>query len=136
MAAFVLDASAIIRYLDDEPGAERVEAILKLATRGTVQVYLSAIQWGEIAGNLRRRYGAADQRRFLDAALPTELQIEPATAERAMRAAELKVDRKIAYADAFALGLALEKPESVLVTADYGFKAVEELTRIEFLPPK
>jgi hypothetical protein len=32
--------------------------------------------------------------------------------------------------------LAAGSPECVLVTTDFGFKAVEELIRIEFLPQK
>jgi hypothetical protein len=46
------------------------------------------------------------------------------------------VDRKISYADAFALDLAMASLEHILVTADYGFKAVDDLARIEFLPAK
>jgi hypothetical protein len=53
-----------------------------------------------------------------------------------VRAAELRVDRKISYADAFAAELAVGIADHVLVTADYGFKAVEDLTRVEFLPAK
>jgi predicted nucleic acid-binding protein len=59
-----------------------------------------------------------------------------ATGERALRAAAIKIDRKIAYADAFALDLAMDSPDHVLVTADYDFKAVAGLARIEFLPLK
>ncbi len=60
----------------------------------------------------------------------------PARADRAVRAAEHKVDRGIAYADAFAVDLAMDSPDHVLVTADDGFKAVKDLVRIEFLPMK
>jgi len=136
MTTYVLDASALIRYLDDEAGAARVEEILKGATRGRARVWLSAIQWGEVAGNLRKRFGAADEARILSGFLPSEVEIVPVTGERAVSAAELKVDRKIGYADAFAVELAAGSPECVLVTADYGFKAVEELVRIEFLAGK
>jgi hypothetical protein len=48
----------------------------------------------------------------------------------------MKVDRKISYADAFALDLAMASPDHVLLTADYGFKQVDDLARIEFLPAK
>ena len=68
--------------------------------------------------------------------LPREATIISASADRAVHAAALKVDRNIAYADAFALDLAMDSPDHVLVTADYGFKAVDDLARIEFLPAK
>jgi len=42
----------------------------------------------------------------------------------------------VAYADAIALELAMSFRNHVLVTADYGFKGVEDLARIEFLPLK
>jgi predicted nucleic acid-binding protein len=94
------------------------------------------LQWGEVAGNIRSRFGATDQLRILSTVLPSEVEIVPVTGERAVRAAELKVDRKIAYADAIALELARESSDHVLVTADYGYKAVDDMAHIEFLPSK
>ena len=136
MTAFVFDSSALLRYMDDEPGAERVEEILKACVAGRASACISALQWGEIAGNIRQRYGATDQLRILSAIAPSEVEILPVTAERAVQAAELKVDRKMAYADAIALALTRESPDRVLVTADYGFKSVSDLAKIEFLPSK
>jgi len=136
MTAYVLDSSALLRYMDDESGAERVEEILKACVAGQVSLSISALQWGEIAGNIRQRFGATDQLRILSAIAPSEVEIIPVTAERAVRAAELKVDRKMAYADAIALEFTRERPDRVLVTADYGFKSVNDLAKIEFLPSK
>lgn len=136
MTVYVLDSSALIRYVDDEAGAGRVEDILKACVAGSAGVWISALQWGEVAGNIRRRFGATDQLRVLSTLLPSEAEIIPVTGDRAVRAAELKVDRKIAYADAVALELAMESAEHVLVTADFGFKDVDVLARVEFLPSK
>jgi len=136
MTVYVLDSSAVLRYIDKEAGADRVIAIFKTCVRRQAEVRISAVQWGEIAGNLRRKVGASNQNRILDSLMPFELEIVSATGERAVRAAELRVDRKISYADAFALNLAMDSPDHVLVTADYGFQAVDDLVRIEFLPVK
>ena len=57
-------------------------------------------------------------------------------ADGAVHAAALRVDRKIPYADAFGLNLAMDSAEHILVTADYDFKEVADLARIEFLPAK
>jgi predicted nucleic acid-binding protein len=94
------------------------------------------VQWGEVAGNLRKRLGATHEIRILSSLLPSESEIVHASSDRAVRAAALKVDRKIAYADAFAVDLAMDSSDHVLVTADYDFKAVDDLARIEFLPAK
>jgi PIN domain nuclease of toxin-antitoxin system len=136
MTAYILDSSALLRYVDDEAGAERVEELLGACVAGKARLCISAVQWGEVAGNLRKRLGASHQRRILSGLLPSESEIVPVDGERAVRAAELRVDRKISYADAFAIELAMESPNHVLVTADYDFEAGEDLARIEFLPPK
>jgi predicted nucleic acid-binding protein len=136
MQVFVLDSSALLRYLDQEAGGERVQAILRACVLGEAEVCLSAMQWGEVAGNLRRRFGAVGQARILSNLLPSEVEVVAATAERAVAAAAFKVDRKLGYADAFALELAASRPASVLLTADYGFKNAEDLDGIEFLPQK
>ena len=97
---------------------------------------ISAVQWGEIAGNLRKRFGAAEEARLLALLLPEEVAIVPVSAERAVRAADCKVEYGIGYADAFALALAAESSDRILVTADFGFKNAAGAARIEFLPAK
>jgi predicted nucleic acid-binding protein len=136
MTEYVLDSSAVLRYLDGEAGSDRVRLILRTCVTGRAGLLISAIQWGEIAGRLRIRLGPSEQARILDSILPSEAAIVPANGERALRAANLRVDHKIAYADALALELATESPNRVLVTADYGFKPFARLARIEFLPAK
>jgi PIN domain nuclease of toxin-antitoxin system len=136
MTTYVLDSSAALRYVDDGAGADRVEQILSECASRKAVVEISAIQWGEIAGKLRRRFGAGNEARMLGGLIPSEAAIVPATADRAVGAAALKVDRNMAYADGFALQLAMDSRDHVLVTADYGFKAVDDLARIEFLPAK
>lgn len=136
MTHYVLDSSALIRYIDGEPGGGRIKEILKECVKRQVDVSVSAVQWGEIAGNIRKRMGASREERILSGLLPSEVRIVAANGERAVRAAELRVDHKLGYADCFALELALDSPDHTLVTADFGFKSVDKLARIEFLPAK
>jgi predicted nucleic acid-binding protein len=136
MTVYVLDSSALIRYIDDEAGAARVEQLLGACVAGKAEIYMSAVQWGEIAGNLRKRLGAMQEARILSSLLPSEAEIVPVSGERAVRAAGIKVDRQVSYADSFALELAISFPDHVLVTADFGFKDVADLAQIEFLPAK
>lgn len=134
MTTFVLDSSAALRYIDNESGTDRIHEILLACAAWRAELCISAVQWGEIAGKLRKRYGKVMETSILSTLLPSEARIVSATAERAVRAAALKVDRNLAYADAFAVDLAMDSPDHVLVTADYGFKDVEDLARMEFLP--
>jgi predicted nucleic acid-binding protein len=136
MTSYVLDSSALIRYIDGEAGAVHVNALLKACVARKAVVCISAVQWGEVAGNLRQRLGASQETRILSAILPSEVEIVSVSADRAVRAAEIKVDRKVSYAVAIALELAMSFADHVLVTADYDFKAVADLAKIEFLPSK
>jgi predicted nucleic acid-binding protein len=122
--------------LDKEAGWELVAAILDSYWNRMCEVEISAVQWGEIAGSVRKRAGGTEQNRAMRKLGELQLRIAETTADRAVRAAELKVDRKISYADAFALELATRSSNSVLVTADYDFKKVDDMARIEFLPNK
>ena len=136
MTLYVLDSSAVVRFLDREAGWERVAAILIQKMTAKADVAISAVQWGEIAGAVRKKSGAAAEHRAMTRLGEFEPRIEPVTGERARRAAALKVETRIAYADAFAAELALEFSGSLLVTADFGFKVVAHLTPVEFLPSK
>jgi predicted nucleic acid-binding protein len=133
---FVFDSSAVLRHHDNESGADRVEAIFEDCARGFGEMCISAVQWGEIAAVQRKRFGALEQERILQRLTQADLHIVPATPERAVRAAEIRVDRKMSNADSYAIELAMDSPDHLLVTADYDFKAVADLTRIEFLPLK
>lgn len=136
MTVFVLDSSAVLRHIDGEAGVDRVEAIFQMSLMGFAEIQVSAVQWGEIAGKLRKRAGAQEQKGVLQNLLEINIKVVSASLERAVRAAEIKVDRKIAYEDAFAIELAMDSPDHVLVTADYDFKEVADLAQIEFLLAK
>jgi len=136
VSVFVLDSSAVLRYIDDEAGADRVGEIFKECLHQKSKMRISALQWGEIAGQLRKHLGAATATRVLETLLPIELDIVAATGDRAVRAATLRLERKISYADGFAIDLAMDSAEHILVTADYDFKVVADLVSIQFLPAK
>jgi PIN domain nuclease of toxin-antitoxin system len=136
MTTYVLDASAVLRYINNEAGGVRVGEILVDGVLQRAQLCVSAVQWGEIAGKLRKSLGAGNEGKIMHELLLSGLDIISVDADCSVRAARLKVDRKISYADAFAVDLAMRSPEYVLVTADYDFKAVEDLAKIEFLPAK
>jgi len=136
MTVYVLDASALIRYIDSEAGADRVNALIKACISGKAELCISAMQWGEVAGNVRKRLGKVQHERILSSILPSESEIIPLTGERAVIAAGIKMDRNLSFADAIALELAMSFKDHVLVTADYGFKGVDDLAKIEFLPAK
>jgi len=135
MVTYALDASAILRYLDGEAGSQRVATIIKDHLAGRHKAIISAIHWGEVAGVTCKAHGRAAVDMVLSRLVSFGLEVVPVTAERGLRAALIKVSRKISYADAFGVELVSE-PEHVLVTADFDLKAAAHDVRIEFLPKK
>ena len=57
MVTYVLDSSAILRYLDDEAGAARVAEIIKGHLAGTCAAIIPALHWGEVAGITCKAHG-------------------------------------------------------------------------------
>jgi predicted nucleic acid-binding protein len=120
----VLDSFAVIAFLDDEPGAERVGDLIRQARDAERSLLLSVVNWGEVYYILRRASGedAADKAIQMLETLP----IEVAEVDRLITkiAAELKSQYRLSYADCFAAALAIHY-KAELVTGDQEFRAIE-----------
>jgi predicted nucleic acid-binding protein len=136
VVTFVLDSSAILRYLDNEAGAARVSEIIKSHISGKCEVLISALHWGEIAGIVAKSHGSQDMELMIARLSAFGFQIVPVDAERAVRASAIKLKRSIPYLDAFGIELTAESPDRIFVTADFDFKAASRDVKIEFLPAK
>ena len=82
MMTTVLDASSILRYLDDEAGAERVTALLEKCLEGKTRVLVSSVQWGEVASLVCKRRGTPFVDALLAGLLVLGVEVIPATQDR------------------------------------------------------
>jgi predicted nucleic acid-binding protein len=118
-ARFCLDAFAWLVWLQDEPAAADVQRCLDAAERGQADCITSIINLGEAFYRLvranRREQAESLWRMALRRRLP--VSVKEATLRRVRRAAELKSNHAIAYADAFAVATALEF-QATLLTGD------------------
>jgi predicted nucleic acid-binding protein len=136
MVIYVLDSSAILRYLDDEAGAARIAEIIKAHLGGRCEAVVAALHWGEVAGITRKLRGTAAMELVLSRLSAFGLRVVAADAERAVRASMIKLKRDLPYVDAFGVELAADLLDSVFVTADFDFKVASRDVKIEFLPAK
>jgi predicted nucleic acid-binding protein len=136
MVTYVLDSSAILRYLDGEAGSDRVSEIIKSHLAGTCEAIICATHWGEIAGITCKIHGTQAMEVVLSRLGSFGLQVVPADADRAVRAALIKLKRTIPDVDAFGVELASKSRERVFVTADFDFKPAVRDVKIEFLAAK
>lgn len=125
----VLDASAIITYLEDRKGAGTVERLLIEARTNDVPLLMSTVNWGEAFHSYWRNYGhkMAEDRFARLARLP--LALVEADRSAAELAASLRVKHNLPYADGFAAGLALQR-KAVLVADDEHFARVRSMIKI------
>src|SRR5271156_5489818 len=133
MVTYALDSSAILRYLDDEAGAARVAEIIKAHLAGTCVAIIAAPHWGEVAGITCKTHGRDAMELVLSRLSAFGFEVVPADADRAVRAALIKLKRQIPYVDAFGVELAAESSDHIFVTADYDFKPASRAVKIEFL---
>ncbi len=141
MVRYVLDASAILRYLDDEAGAARVAEIIKSHLAGGCEAVISALHWGEVAGITCKLHGRPAMELVLSRLSSFGLPIIAADADRAVRSSLIKLrliklKREIPYVNAFGIELASDSRDHVFVTADFDFKSASRDVTIEFLPAK
>jgi ribonuclease VapC len=106
----VLDAYALLAWLQDEPGASHVDGLLQLAAAGQCRLYASSINMGEVFYRLMKLGQRTTAARFLTEIQVGELPVRrvSATDARVDAAAKLKAGHPISYADAFAVALAME----------------------------
>ena len=120
MRAYVLDANAVIRYLECGKDWERVRALFESASKEEVKLYISVINWGEILYTLARKTGlpkATATMRTLQLALETI----PAGEAETEAAVAVKHNFKLGYGDSFAAALAM-RLNATLVPADPDFE--------------
>ena len=121
MRRYVLDANAVIGFLEDREGtAAKVEKLLDQALESQTPLLMSAVNWGEVFYVIWRDQGERRALRVEKDVQDLPLAIIAADRDRATRAGALKQKHNIGYADSFAAELAIERG-AWLVTADPEF---------------
>ncbi|MCL6449051.1 MAG: type II toxin-antitoxin system VapC family toxin [Armatimonadetes bacterium] len=136
-SAYILDAHAVLAFLEAEEGGELIKSLL--SDHGT-RFYLSVVNLGEIYYIILRERGRdAAEKVEAELNLLKNIRVVDVTWKRAKTAGEFKARGGISYADCFAAALALEK-KAPLLTGDREFERVSDTIQIvwlkgESLPP-
>jgi predicted nucleic acid-binding protein len=130
----VLDANALIGFFEDRAGAStKVRHLLEESLRNDVPLLMSAVNWGEVFYMEWRYRGEAKAYEAEARLRQLPIAVIGVDQERATRAGALKQKHGLAYADAFAAELAIERG-AWLVTADREFEKVGKGLSILSLP--
>jgi len=130
---YVLDSFAVLALLCREVGSEEVSHLLCEAQEGKVNLLMTWVNVGEIAYIVERRWGKERLCQVLAMLEATEIEIVSVKRGLALAAGHIKAEHPLAYADAYAGALAMER-EATLVTGDPEFEVLEGTISIYWLP--
>lgn len=125
MKRIVLDASAVMTFFENRPGAEKVEDLIRLGVEGKRQLFMSVVNWGEVYYSTWRAKGPGVARKAIEDIAQLPLEIVDADLDLTHTAAELRAAHKLPYTDCFAAALALQR-KAPLATSDKDFSHIEK----------
>jgi predicted nucleic acid-binding protein len=125
MKRIVLDASAVMTFFENHPGADKVEDLIHLAVADKRQLLMSVVNWGEVYYSTWRAHGPGVARKILEDISQLPIDMVDADLDLTRLAAELRADHKLPYTDCFAAALAADRKAS-LATSDKDFATVEK----------
>lgn len=120
MKRFVLDANALLDFLENGPAAEKVGRLLQDASQQQ-PLLVSVANWGEVFYLSWRRVGEERARQALAQLSRFPISIVSVDLPQALKAGEIKALHHIPYVDCLAAALAMLN-QSTLVTADRDFE--------------
>jgi uncharacterized protein len=119
--SYVLDANAVLDFVEDNVGAERMEQLIEEAAHRGTPLLMSVLNWGEVFYHVWQQRGEEKARQTMGNLSRLPLDLVPVDLPQVLKAGEIKAVHKIPYVDCIAAGLA-ELRQAVLVTSDRDFE--------------
>lgn len=132
MKSAVLDSYAVLVFLFQQPGHEKVTALFDKAAESDMPLLIAAPNWAEVRYMVERKVGAAQWRETRTKLLGLPIEIVPADQDLAELAGEFKATKKMSLADCFAAALAKQR-KAELYTGDLEFRSIESELKIIWL---
>lgn len=130
--AYVLDAWAVIAYLEDEPSAPQIADLIASAHEEEIPVYMTVVNVGEVWYTIAREISEADANASIKELRHLRIQFENVDWTLTQEAAHFKSQHKMSYADCYAAALA-KTQKGDLVTGDREFKPLEDQIKIQWV---
>jgi len=120
---YVLDTFAVLTYLGDEEGADKVEELLDKAKSGEIKLIMNYVNLGEVYYILAREFGVAKANEAIAVIKKWGLEFVGVDESLSLTAARIKATHSLSYADAFVVATAISR-KGVIVTGDKEFEGV------------
>ncbi|MBM3300376.1 MAG: type II toxin-antitoxin system VapC family toxin [Deltaproteobacteria bacterium] len=132
MKSVVLDSYALLSFLFNETGSEKVVELFERAAESPRPLLIAAPNWAEIRYMVEQKAGRTQWDKVRTSLLSLPIAIVPADQALAELAGEIKVSKRMALADCFAAALARQE-KAELYTGDPEFRAIEKEIKIVWL---
>lgn len=127
---YVLDACALIAYLNAEPGGGKVRDLLEDESN---TLLLHHINLGEVYYEYHREEGSQRAGEVLDELLGLRIDfVEDLSLDTIKLAGKYKAENRVSYADAFALAPANRHGARIVTTDHHEFDLIESRGLAEF----
>lgn len=134
MNIFILDACALISYLNDEPGSDIVDDLLKNAVNGEIEIYINIINLIEVHYANTRILGSEQAAIILDTILAAPIQVVSVISDTIFQqSARLKASYKCSIADAIGLATAIDLSGQFVTSDHHELEPIAENEVIPFL---
>ena len=128
----LFDAHAILKWTQKEAGYQKVRSLMLACRDESVTGYMNQINLGEVYYKTIRAVGKHPAQDFLQNFLLLPITITLPDSDLIWKAAEIKAEYPISYADCFAAATAL-RYDATIVTGDPEFKNLGPLVSVEWL---
>jgi len=128
----IFDSHAILKFFQDEEGADKIEKLLVLSQQGKIASFINQINLGEIYYQTIRSLGLESAKRYLESFYQLPIKVVIPSSEIIFFASEIKAKYAISYADCFVVATAFMH-EASIITGDPEFKKVENTVKIEWV---
>ena len=129
---YLFDSHALLVFFQKEKGTDAVARILQKALKQRMERLICVINLGEILYVTKRRFGDTKKLEVLSRVHQLGFKILPVPNSLVFKAAEIKAEYPMSYADCFALASALEH-SAILVTGDPDFKKASRIVNIQWI---
>ena len=131
-SGYLFDSHALLAFFQNESGANIVYEILRKSRKEHIDRLVCVINLGEIIYITKRMFGDQKKIEILGRIHQLGFKMLPVSDTLVYRAAEIKAEYPISYADCFVIACAQEH-NATIVTGDPEFKYVGHLTKIEWI---
>ena len=130
---FVLDACALIAFLNDEVGADKVENILQKAQRDDCVIYINKLNVLEIYYGVFREDGKEEAEEIFNKILSLPITIIDKLKDSVFKeAGRLKATYRISLADSVALAEAKTREAQILTADHHEFDPIDKNGEVVF----